>query len=566
MNKNYQVLSMLGEGGFGKVYLAEDILVRGRKVAIKSLKTRETEHEKTLIREMKHLADLNHQHVVCFYHHFRDRDTLFLVMEFCERGSLRDLWLNGHEFNIEDVPGLFITLCRTLQAIHGKGIVHHDLKPDNVLFGIDDIPKIGDFGIANTRFGTRVYMAPELFIPAERISKTDGRVDIYALGLTMLEMLTGTNPFFDLFDEDALQLKIQLNFLPDSLSSWLKEVLLKALQPKPELRFQTMAEFEEALTSRYVPYVFSKKRILAHRLAEKAEWHFKRKRWLSAIKIVNLALGDDSHCVSALITAGRCYMAMRRIDAAIEYFEEAIRINPRADIQKELGWIYLERGKYPEAISMLNDYLQRNPTDYEAYNLLLKTFYSTDRYEAAIDLAKTVAESCENWDCFHNNFIICKLLLGHASRDNLDIDTVNAFTDYNMTVFTEEPKSWDNGRILLKSKLLFQEFRFGDRKKSKPNTVVIEMANGQKYQFQEPIITIGRSEKNKVVMNRSSVSRRHCALINYKNDVWLYDLGSTLGTLCDDTPVQKPLFLESRHKIQVGDETFSILFEKGMLL
>lgn len=567
LDEKYRLLFKIGEGGFGEVYLAEDTILQSRRVAIKSLKIDDPGREKLLIREMNFLADLNHPNVVQFFHHFRQFDSLFIVMEFCSGGSL---WRRYREnkLRFEQVIGWAVELCGTLQTIHEKGVVHHDLKPENILFSDSGTIKIGDFGVANTRTGTVPFMAPELLLPTEQVSRYDARVDIYALGVTLLEILTGENPFLGMDDEHSLSAKIRLSFIDDSLPAWIREVLLKALQPKPELRFQTMQEFGEALESHHVPYVFDRNRIQAHKAALSAEAHLKKRRWAKALKLTNQALHQDPSCLSALITAGRCELSLKRVKNATLYFEKAIRINPRVSIQKELGWIYLESGRYPEAISMLNDHLMRVGADYEAYNLLCKTFYLTGRLEEALDLIEIVRKECRGNRCFENNWLVCSLLLDDSAKEPPPfIKERNPFVEYNWKVFTEAPSSWHEGDpVALKSKLLFQEFRFGEVEKWKKNTLVLENQQGEKWYSERPVVTVGRNSGNDYVLKVGTVSRRHCAIVNHADEVWLYDLGSTLGTKVDGIKVAGSQYLEGRHQIQIPGQILTIFTKEGILL
>ena len=332
LDDKYLLVKKLGEGGFGRVYLAQDTLLSEHYVALKCLKIDENDRELYLIREMDFLATLADPHVVGFYHHIQNKDTIFLVMEYCPGGSLRQLLQTESKVNPEKATGWVIKLCDTLQRVHDHGIVHHDLKPENILFSLDGTLKIADFGVANTRAGTLSYMCPELFLPAENVSRTDGRVDIYALGVTLLEMVTGKNPFFHLSESELLNAKIRLDFGDALLPEWLKEILLKALHPKPELRFQTMREFKEAIESRHVPYVFDLKRIQAQKAAQKAESYLSRKRYLKALKVSNQTLSLDPNCVGALITAGKCELLLKRVERAEAFFEKAVKLNPRVNI------------------------------------------------------------------------------------------------------------------------------------------------------------------------------------------------------------------------------------------
>jgi tetratricopeptide (TPR) repeat protein len=123
-------------------------------------------------------------------------------------------------------------------------------------------------------------------------------------------------------------------------------------------------------------------------LAESAQVLIERKKWESAQKLVDRALQLDPDCVAALMTAGRCHLMVRRIDRAEDHFSKAISINPRTPVQKELGLLHLEAGRIPIAISLLTDHLQRNGADFEAYNLLIKCYFLSGRYEAGEKLSR----------------------------------------------------------------------------------------------------------------------------------------------------------------------------------
>ena len=568
LDGKYLLARKLGEGGFGHVYLAQDILLEERYVALKYLKIDESARERFLIQEMEFLSSLSDPHVVGFYHHFRNENSLFLVMEYCSGGSLRQLLDTKGKVKPEKAADWVIRLSGTLQKVHDNDIVHHDLKPENILFSVDGTLKIADFGVANTRAGTPSYMCPELFLPAENVSRTDGRVDIYALGVTLLELVTGQNPFSHLSEGDLLNAKVRLDFVTAELPEWLKEIVLKALHPKPELRFQTMQEFREAIESKHVPYIFSRKRIQAHKAALKAEWYLSRRRYVTALKVSEQALSQDAHCLGALITAGKCKLLLKRIERAEKFFEQAVKLNPRVNIQKELGWIYLEKGRFAEAISMLHDHLQRQAADYEAYNLLIKAFYETDRYEAAVDLLEIILKDHRENNCFENNLLLCCILLGRPPKGYSHLrDKTNPFLLYNWSVYKELPPSWDReGHVALKSKLIFQEFRHGNDRKRKPNIITIEKNDTERWEFEEPVICLGRSAKNDLVFHQTSVSRRHCVLINYEEDVWLHDLGSTHGTYIDEVLVEGPVFLEGRCRLSIGDTELTVLPKEGILV
>src|SRR5690606_12979927 len=141
---------------------------------------------------------------------------------------------------------------------------------------------------------------------------------------------------------------------------------------------------------------------------------------------------------------GKYNLRIQKIDAAKSFYERALKLNPRLDVQKDLGWINLEAKKYPIAIGLLSDHLHRNPADYEAYNLLIRCYYETDRYETAMELSKMIMEANPSLPCFANNYFIAfvmnsngELIPPKSKYEN----NVNHFIDYNLSVIMERKKS-----------------------------------------------------------------------------------------------------------------------------
>jgi serine/threonine protein kinase len=304
LDGKYAVSGRLGGGGFGEVFLADDVAIPGRQIALKVLRSDSAGDHSDLIWEMRTLSQFNHAGIVGFHHHFTHENQLVLVMEYCAGGSLDQRLDAGGPPSQNEVFRWGAVLCDTLGFVHDKGIVHHDIKPENILFSLDGAIKLGDFGVANRNTGTRRYMAPEMLL-REPVAKTDPRVDVYALALTLLEMLTGVHPFEALSPEDALKVRIAHDFVPDNLPRWVQEILLRATHPTPELRFQNIADFGEAISTRHVPYVFDSKRIKAHALAEKSEAQLAKKKWKDAEKQALHALRLCPDSATAMVAAGR---------------------------------------------------------------------------------------------------------------------------------------------------------------------------------------------------------------------------------------------------------------------
>jgi hypothetical protein len=571
LDGKYRVTRKLGGGGFGEVFLADDEAIPHRQVAIKVLGRPDATDQQDLVWEMQALARFNHPNVVAFYHHFSDAERLYLVMEFCPSGSLDDRLRVAGPCAEWQVCEWGVRLCNTLAFVHAQKIVHHDIKPQNILFARDGTIKLGDFGVANRHGGTRLYLAPEI-LRGHRVSRTDTRVDVYALGITLIEALVGQHPFEDLGDEEAIGARLAHEFVPKEMSRWLRDVLEKATHPTPELRFQSAQDFGEAISGGHVPHVFDGTRIRAEALAGRAEIALERRKWRTAEKLAAYALEMSADCVTALLVAGRCQLARRRTERAAECFAKAVAISPRTSVQREQGWIALEQGRFPEAISLLTDHLHRHATDYEAYNLLLKCFYLTGRYEAGAALARTLIQAKAPGDCFQSNLLLCQLLAGDRAPDEprgrRPSERLSPFVAYNLAVVREEPRAWGDGTgPSLKSKLLFEEYRPGGADRAgRRNMVAVYSSSDARHDSVKPIITGGSLEANDVVIADRRVSRRHWAIVNFPDDVWLYDLGSTGGTIVDGQPLVGRVLLDGVHAVTAGGVSIRIAARSDLLV
>ena len=318
-NGTYEFVKELGAGGFGRVFLAKDIIAK-RQVAIKELLDKGSKSQQDIITEMQHVAKLNLPGVVSFFHHFWQDGLLYLVMEYCSNGSLRDNLKKGKA----DEHNAFLwtqILCETFEVVHEKGIVHHDIKPDNILFNEQGIIKLSDFGIANTLGGTRCYMAPEVLTYDAKSS--DVRIDIYALGVTLIETVTGKNPFWGKSTAEILACHDKSDFNIKSVSDWQQEIMLKAINKVPELRFQSMAEFAEAIRIKQVPFTINKEIIRAGDLAEKAKRALTLKKWGRVRSYIDYAEQNLPPSVNMLKVAGRYHLLQQNIKKAKTYYDKA---------------------------------------------------------------------------------------------------------------------------------------------------------------------------------------------------------------------------------------------------
>jgi serine/threonine protein kinase len=196
----YKMLRLLGKGGMGEVFLAEDEAL-GRRVAIKTL-TPTPEGRARFLREARSLATLDHPRVVRIYSYGETSESPFFVMEYVEGETLADRLTRGR-LPFEEVARVSRQIIEGLGAAQRRGLVHRDIKPSNVLIDADGQVHVADFGLARTAdksasltstghfAGSPHYMAPE----QARGHDVDFRADMYSLGIVMYEMITGQRPF-----------------------------------------------------------------------------------------------------------------------------------------------------------------------------------------------------------------------------------------------------------------------------------------------------------------------------------------------------------------------------------
>jgi serine/threonine protein kinase len=203
----YRVIRALGQGGFGTVYLAQDTLL-DRPVAIKELLPSAQADRaafQRFLQEARAAGNLNHPSIVTVYALKPADTTTYLVMEYLPGGSLRALLSQRARLPIDEAVRIATDVCDGLAAAHARGIVHRDVKPENILLSAEGRAKVGDFGIAHVpraasaaymvgglteagfQPGTLIYMSPEQI----RGEAVDGRSDVYQVGALLYEMLTG---------------------------------------------------------------------------------------------------------------------------------------------------------------------------------------------------------------------------------------------------------------------------------------------------------------------------------------------------------------------------------------
>ena len=272
--EGYSIQTFIGRGSYGEVWLAIDQKT-GKRVAIKFYAQRSSLDVKQLAQEVEKLVVLAaDRHVVQLLDVGWDASPPYYVMDYIESGSLEDRIKSGNAMAVDRAVEVFKEVATGLMHLHGKGVLHCDLKPGNVLLDPDGKPRLADFGQSRlntdntSALGTLFYMAPE---QADLRAAPDAKWDVYALGALLFTMLTGKPPYYSeqlkkkIEDAETLQarLKVYRNSLIDSklpknhrsipgVDRTLGDVIDRCIATRPSDRFQSAQSVLVALQQRDV--------------------------------------------------------------------------------------------------------------------------------------------------------------------------------------------------------------------------------------------------------------------------------------------------------------------------
>lgn len=362
--EKFKLIKFLGAGSFAQTYKAEVLprSLRGRwgdVVAIKIPLSKEK--EETLIHELITSAALHHllqdmkdEHIVQYLDVATYDAKYVMVMEFVDEGSLRDIIGPVGEqeaLSIEETLNITIQVCKGLMAAHKARVFHRDIKPENILINSDEVVKITDFGIsrmiasselASTTAGTIYYMSKEVL---------DGEgsfySDVYSLGVTMYEMLTGLVPFYNenigkvvdkIRGEDPTP---PMDINPE-VDARLNDIVLTAMNRDIEKRYKTVSELLEAIENCMIEEPI--------------------RNILNDDNLNHVQKIDSLHSLSATypgnpriyLNIGELYNRNRRYQKAIEAFEEGIKLNPEFGLlYRDLALSLYKTGRFDEAIDTL---------------------------------------------------------------------------------------------------------------------------------------------------------------------------------------------------------------------
>jgi eukaryotic-like serine/threonine-protein kinase len=254
----YKIISAIGKGGMGEVFLAQDTKL-DRKVAIKFLNeefSRDADKLNRFVQEAKAVSALNHPNILIVHEIGESADSNYIVTEFIEGRTLRESLSPKQTISLNQILKIGVQVAEALSAAHSAGIVHRDIKPENIMIRQDGYAKVLDFGLAKLTeqkpkdevlsedttkglvktnpgmvMGTVSYMSPE----QARGKETDARTDIWSLGVVLYEMLSGKVPFMgETINHTIVSILEKEPLLLENIPDELQRIVRKALTKDKE--------------------------------------------------------------------------------------------------------------------------------------------------------------------------------------------------------------------------------------------------------------------------------------------------------------------------------------------
>ena len=254
----YKIIAPLGSGGFGTVYLAADTWI-DKKVAIK-VPHRQNLDFGELLREPRLLASVSHPNIVAITTAEKQDGVFFIVMEYVPGETLESIIERRGALDLTLALDFTCQVCNAVDHAHRQGVIHRDLRPANVLIGEHNMLKVADFGTSRfleiAAHGTTVIGSPPYMAPEQFHGKAVFASDLYSLGVTMYQMLTGQLPYDTPAPGDLGKLmsgelvsppRLRNPAIPKAIS----DIVMKAMAPEPTTRYQRAADLlEDVLAAR----------------------------------------------------------------------------------------------------------------------------------------------------------------------------------------------------------------------------------------------------------------------------------------------------------------------------
>jgi serine/threonine-protein kinase len=250
----YRILSALGSGGFGSVYLAEDTWI-DKKVALKIPHKQHLDFS-DMVKEPRLLASMSHPNIVTVLTAEKHENVFFIVMEYVAGDTLERIIARGGALDLPRALDFTCQICNAVDHAHSAGILHRDLRPGNMLVTDTGLLKVTDFGTSRfleiAAHGTTVIGSPPYMAPEQFHGKAVFASDVYSVGVTMYQMLTGALPYGTPAPADLERLmrgelvtapRLKNNRIPKAIN----DIVLKALEPDLAMRYQRASDLMGAV-------------------------------------------------------------------------------------------------------------------------------------------------------------------------------------------------------------------------------------------------------------------------------------------------------------------------------
>jgi len=264
----YSIIRKIGQGGMGRVYAATHPTLK-RTIIIKQLLGKaKAMMTKRFLREASLMLDFRHDNIVPVYDHFKEGGSYYIAMEYVQGRSLEDLIEEKGRLTAPAAMLIFREICKGLGYAHDRGVIHRDIKPDNVLISDEGAVKLADFGIATApdgeggitktgvAMGTPAFMSPEQITDAKNVDK---RSDIYSMGVMLYQMLTGKKPFPGSFSAESINkiakgIYVKPRKINREIPPFLRRMVRKAMHHKQRRRYRDLHEMVRKLSRKLPGY------------------------------------------------------------------------------------------------------------------------------------------------------------------------------------------------------------------------------------------------------------------------------------------------------------------------
>jgi serine/threonine-protein kinase len=257
----YKILSTIGSGGFGTVYLAQDTWI-DKKVALKVPHKQALDFGE-LLKEPRLLATLNHPNIVTILTAEKQENVFFIVMEFVPGETLESVIARAGALDVALALDYTCQICNAVDHAHRQGVLHRDLRPSNVIVSDSGLLKVADFGTSRfleiAAHGTTVIGSPPYMAPEQFQGKAVFASDIYSLGVTMFQMMTGGLPY-DTPSHADLERLVRGELLASArlknpkIPKAINDIIMKAMAPDIATRYQRAGDLvEDVLAARTAP-------------------------------------------------------------------------------------------------------------------------------------------------------------------------------------------------------------------------------------------------------------------------------------------------------------------------